>query len=291
MPFKQKEMTLFLKKYRVEVTGIAETRVKVNKARRITQKIAKDWQVKYNYDHAYNGRIWLLWKPHIKLQILESTGWYYIWCNKRDDNARVYSKIDLAFGNYNWLMNYGHIEAEYLNPGVSDHSPNLLKCNCIVQQQNLHPRPFKLYQAVLHHPDFAGILKKVWAQDYKDIGMSRTWQKLKRLKEALRELNTYMTSYQQKLNQAKQELELAQYNISLQPLCQIYIEQEKEALIEVEKWSNVEEQVLRQKSRATWIQYRDVNTKYFHAQWKMRISANTINSIHNDAGIKIIEPK
>ncbi|XP_019244265.1 PREDICTED: uncharacterized protein LOC109224132 [Nicotiana attenuata] len=100
-----------------------------------------------------------------------------------------------------------------------------------------------------------------------------------------------MASYQQKLNQAKQKLELAQYYLSLQPLCQDYIEQEREALLEVEKWSNVEEQVLTQKSRATWIQYGDANTKYFHAQWKMRTTANTIISVHNDAGIRITEPK
>lgn len=37
--------------------GIVETRVKDNKDRKITQKIAKDWQAKYNYDHAYNGCI------------------------------------------------------------------------------------------------------------------------------------------------------------------------------------------------------------------------------------------
>lgn len=59
-PFKQKEMTLFMKKYKIEVMGIVETRVKENKARKFTQKIAKDWQAKYNHDHAYNGRIWLL---------------------------------------------------------------------------------------------------------------------------------------------------------------------------------------------------------------------------------------
>ncbi|XP_075103570.1 uncharacterized protein LOC142178139 [Nicotiana tabacum] len=188
-------------------------------------------------------------------------------------------------------MNYGHIEVVYLNPGVSDHPPILLKCNFAAQQQNLNPRPFKIYQTVLHHPIFSGIVKEVWAHDYRDARMSKTWQKLKRLNEALRDLNTYMASYQQKLDQARQKLELAQSNISLQPLCQIFIEQEKAALIEVERWSNVEEHVLRQKSRVIWIQYGDANIRYFHAQWKMRTSANTINSIHNDAGIKIIELK
>lgn len=59
----------------------------------------------------------------------------------------------------------------------------------------------------------------------------------------------------------------------------------------MEKWSNVEEQVLRQKSRATWKQYGDANTKYFHDQWKIRTTSNTIISVQNNAGIKIIDLK
>lgn len=94
---------------------------------------------------------------------------------------------------------------------------------------------------MLHHPKFEGIVKGAWRQEYRGVVISRTWLKLKTLKEALRELNTYMASYQQKMNQAKQKLELLQS-------CQTLIEQEKEAIFEVEKWSNVEEQVLRQKS-------------------------------------------
>ncbi|XP_019242312.1 PREDICTED: uncharacterized protein LOC109222403 [Nicotiana attenuata] len=128
---------------------------------------------------------------------------------------------------------------EFLNPGVSDHSPILMNCMFGMIQQHLHPRPFRLYRIVLHHPEFTRIVKEVWAQN--DRGK--------------------------------------------------HIEQEKEALLEVEKWSDIDEQVLRQKSRAIWIQHGDANTKYFHAQWKMRTNTNAIISIQNDAGIKLTEPK
>lgn len=53
----------------------------------------------------------------------------------------------------------------------------------------------------------------------------------------------------------------------------------------------VEEQVLRQKSRACWIEIGDANTKYFHDQLKMRTAKNTIASIHTDSGTKITDPK
>lgn len=48
---------------------------------------------------------------------------------------------------------------------------------------------------------------------------------------------------------------------------------------------------MRQKSRATWIDYGDSNSKYFFAQMKIRASKNTITTVYNDMGMKITDPK
>ncbi|OIT19716.1 hypothetical protein A4A49_59088, partial [Nicotiana attenuata] len=47
-----------------------------------------------------------------------------------------------------WMMNNGYIEAEFLNPGVSDHSPILMNCRTDIIQHQLHPRPFRLYHTL-----------------------------------------------------------------------------------------------------------------------------------------------
>lgn len=39
-----------------------------------------------------------------------------------------------------------------------------------------------------------------------------------------------------------------------------------------------------------WIDYGDSNTAYFHAQWKIRSSLNSITSIYTEAGMKLIDP-
>ncbi|XP_049402176.1 uncharacterized protein LOC125865921 [Solanum stenotomum] len=99
-----------------------------------------------------------------------------------------------------------------------------------------------------------------------------------------------MASYKQKLNVLREQLDILQTNLQTSNLDQSIIEQEKKILIDIEKWSNIEELVIRHKSRATWIDHGDSNTKYFHAQWKIRTSYNTISSIYNEAGNKLTEP-
>lgn len=226
----------------------------------------------------------------LQLTQLKSLGWYYTWCNKQEPDKRVYSRIDWAFGNFDWLQQYGHIEAEFLNPEVSDHSPILIKCSQGHQMRSLHPKPFKLYSSVMENAEFKKIVNRVWEQNIQAEPMHKVWQRLKMLKGDLKELNAYMASYKQHLNHARHKLEVIQTKLMVQHLDQDLIEQERRALAEVEKWSNIEEQVLKQMSRADWITCGDSNSKYFHAQWKMRTSRNAITTIYREDGTKVTDP-
>ncbi|XP_060182214.1 uncharacterized protein LOC132611870 [Lycium barbarum] len=116
--------------------------------------------------------------------------------------------------------------------------------------------------------------------------MYNLWKKLKNLKV----LNNYLASYSQKLQQASQKLEITQASLRVQPMDQSLIDQEKATLLEIAKWRNIEELALRQKSKSNWITSRDSNSKYFHAQCKIRASRNTITSVYADNGSKITDP-
>ncbi|OIT22079.1 hypothetical protein A4A49_65011 [Nicotiana attenuata] len=118
------------------------------------------------------------------------------------------------------------------------------------RQRGIHPKPFKLYGSVMEHSDFKGIVEKVWRQDVKAEPMQRIWLKLKMLNMDLKDLNTYMASYKYQLNQARHKLEVIQNQLMTHPLDRQLINQERLALAETEKWSNIEEQVLKQKFRA-----------------------------------------
>lgn len=50
-------------------------------------------------------------------------GEYYTWTNKQLGSARICSRIDRAFGNHDWMMQWGQIQIEYYLPHLSDHTP------------------------------------------------------------------------------------------------------------------------------------------------------------------------
>ncbi|KAH0761347.1 hypothetical protein KY290_017420 [Solanum tuberosum] len=74
---------------------------------------------------------------NLQLTPLRSKGCFYTWCNKQQGNN----------------SQNGPVEAEYMQPGVSDHSPVVVHCR---KQTNMHPKPFRLYVTVMEHPNFKG---------------------------------------------------------------------------------------------------------------------------------------
>ncbi|XP_075095279.1 uncharacterized protein LOC142173564 [Nicotiana tabacum] len=121
--------------------------------------------------------------------------------------------------------------------------------------------------------------------------MTLIWLKLKRLKDEAKGLNKIMASYEQRLIQIRQSLECVQAALVIDPFNQLLIEQEKQNMSDLEKCSTIEERILRKKSRATWIDYGESNSKYFYALLKIRASKNNITSVYNDMGMKITYPK
>ncbi|XP_019240505.1 PREDICTED: uncharacterized protein LOC109220492 [Nicotiana attenuata] len=199
---------------------------------------------------------------NMQLAPLRTKGCFYTWCNKQNANDRVYSKIYWAFGNFSWTKNYGHLEADFLEHGVSDHSPIIVQ---IWKRRTIHPKPFKLYMVTMEHKDFRAMVDRVWQQQDEQDPMTTIWQKLHKLKDEAKGLNKEMESYEQRLTQIRQRLGCTQANLTLDPFNQMLIEQEKQTMNELEKWSTIEERILRQKSRVTWIDYGDSNSKYFYA--------------------------
>ena len=83
--------------------------------------------------------------------------------------------------------------------------------------------------------------------------MKMVWNKLKALQHVLKQLNNREFKYINKqIEEARNELAEVQNQLSNQAKDDL-IGKEKEILTKLEKWSMLEENALRQKSRAMWI--------------------------------------
>ncbi|KAG5630688.1 hypothetical protein H5410_002405, partial [Solanum commersonii] len=114
----------------------------------------------------------------LQLTPLRTKGCYFTCCNKHQATSRVYCKSDWVFGNLQWLQIFSHVESEFLEAAVSDHFPDIIKCQ---QRITLHPKPFKLY-TTMEHPQFKDILQQVWKMPSRGAEMTIIWSKMKRLK-------------------------------------------------------------------------------------------------------------
>lgn len=59
------------------------------------------------------------------LQDIKAQGCFYTWSN-RNAQRHIMSKLDRCLVNGQWLAEFPYIEAEFMPPGISDHSPILL---------------------------------------------------------------------------------------------------------------------------------------------------------------------
>ena len=55
------------------IVCLLETRVKENKSRSIIDRHFQRWSMLHNYVSAYNGRIWILWKDQVQVEVIDST--------------------------------------------------------------------------------------------------------------------------------------------------------------------------------------------------------------------------
>ncbi|KAH0642027.1 hypothetical protein KY290_033632 [Solanum tuberosum] len=121
--------------------------------------------------------------------------------------------------------------------------------------------------------------------------MANIWAKLRALRQVLKDLNKEeFKSITTKINTARQELLQIQEQINQQCTDELLCK-EKQILLDIEKWSLVEESALRQKSRAKWIQLGDCNNKYFTVMIKERTNKKIMRELTSLRGTKLDTPE
>ncbi|KNA12723.1 hypothetical protein SOVF_123320 [Spinacia oleracea] len=105
----------------------------------------------------------------------KSSGHFYSW-HKGGDGNKTASRIDRSFGNAPWMSQKGVVCTEYLNPGISDHSPLLITC---LPEDRGGGRPFKFFNYLVDHPEFILVVENSWNEVHQGSMMLSVWERLK----------------------------------------------------------------------------------------------------------------
>ncbi|KAH0746118.1 hypothetical protein KY285_007775 [Solanum tuberosum] len=169
-----------------------------------------------------------------------------------DHDTRHVADMGKDFGGATKVTGKG-MEVEILDTGCSDHSP--LSIN-FVQQVELRSRPFKFLNHLAKHEKFQETVKQAWQES----GLEARIKKYSHHRQQTQDLQGTMRLPGQPTSLTKAE---------------------REAKLNLEKWLNVEESIIRQKSIVQWLKLGDGNTAYFHASLRNRLPQNKIASLTN----------
>lgn len=147
---------------------------------------------------------------------------YYTWSNKQQGADRVQSRIDRAFGNYEWMMAQGHVETRYGLPYISDHAPMMISLYASVWKGKV---PFRFFNIWAEHNSFLSMVRDHWTQTSTKGLMKNVWNKPKALQPQLKQLNiSEFKGVSQRISQARkglvdvQHTRATSYSDSLQEL-------------------------------------------------------------------------
>nr|QHR91093.1 hypothetical protein Q903MT_gene5125 [Picea sitchensis] len=110
---------------------------------------------------------WPTWKNDLDeciswagLEDLRYGGFYFTWSNRRDEDPTILRKLDRALINMEWESSLEGSDVQFLPPGVSDHSPLVVKLADLPRAKI----PFKFFDFWADHPDFLHLVASVWEE-------------------------------------------------------------------------------------------------------------------------------
>ncbi|XP_074297070.1 uncharacterized protein LOC141627746 [Silene latifolia] len=246
-PSKQKQVKWFLQSHMVGLFGLLETKVKPLSLNSVRKNVCDGWSVSTNSSYHPGGR---------------------------DPQTRVYSRLDRVLINHLWTQYRPNAYAHFYNEGTFDHTP------CIIQEPDTSmkgKRSFKYFNMWSQVPDFKPCISHHWNHPWQGTKMFKVVMKLKSLKRPLKELNKALfDDIENSAVHAWKILDNIQDQLRSAPGDPALLIKEKEAAGVYRELQAACDSFLLQKSKATWINQGDNNTRYFHSLLRTRRVKNKI---------------
>ena len=202
----------------------------------------------------------------------------YTWTNKRIGPGHIAARLD-RFLVQQSLHLLGMDPCSSIIPfSASDHKPI---CLTFAQDKKLGPIPFRFNPAWISSEDCLPMIAATWKLPVRGSAFYVWEEKLRRVKNSLKEWAKLQKSpYQQ-----RKEAEKAQENHYLRTegdMDQDALNTEKSLQLALHSACRLEEDYWKLKSRNPLLQSGDRNTAFFHKQAAVRQHFNTVKEIHHN---------
>ncbi|KAK6119835.1 hypothetical protein DH2020_046430 [Rehmannia glutinosa] len=203
---------------------------------------------------------------------LQFTGLFYTWTN-----MTVWSKLDCAMVDHNWILAGFNSRVEFLPSGSSDHSP------CVVSLfdiQSSGKTPWRFFNMLAEHQDFHQVVQDGWQSHYRGTTQFVLCQQLKGLKDNLKALNEkHFSHISSRAKNAKEKLKETQklfhdFPHDLEIRSQL-LELRKSSLF----LSIAKKLFYQQKAKCNYLIQSDKCTRFFQSIVKKNAKKNFIASI------------
>ncbi|CAK8563093.1 unnamed protein product [Lathyrus sativus] len=190
--------------------------------------------------------------------------------------------------NTNWYHNYINLTLRILALGISDHALLYLENQ---DNQCRKTYQFKFLNNVVNMDGFQEEISNNWHAPIRGNPVYVMWRKLIRVQSVVNKLSKPLMDVSHYLKQARMNLLEVQNKLKDDLDNTELIKLVKERTEKVFKWSEIEEQVIRQRSKINWLKLGDGNNRYFHAQLKVRQNQSGMFSIYQDDGTILDRPE
>ncbi|GLJ56609.1 hypothetical protein SUGI_1239030 [Cryptomeria japonica] len=230
---------------------------------------------------------WIHHRGMIEINMVKEA---FTWNNQKLGFSKIAEKLDRFFVMGN-LINFSYtLEASILPFSGSDHFPIQLG---IMGKVGPKICPFKFENMWLKDDNILKLLKEWWnVAEVFGFGIYKVVNKLKIIKQKLIHWNKeHFGNIFDKKAQVEAKLAEVKEKVMRHWMDEALLLREKKLLSDHESILAKEEVFWKQKSRYTWLEEGDKNTKFFHNSVRLRRVINHISKIKLSDGFEVANPK
>lgn len=205
------------------------------------------------------------------LSDLRFTGKFLTWWDNNISSPK-FRKLDRVLVNSVWLSTFEGSTANFSHRGLSDHSPAVINMGLEVTARK---KPFQIFKYLFEHPDFFDIVKREWSSCVSGDHWFILTSKLKKVKHALKNLNSSVGNLCGLVIEKRNALESFQHSMPDLPSSDQF-NLEKHLMQDYADALSKEECLLKQKSRVKWLNLGDNNNNFFFNYCKSIWNCNKI---------------